>query len=92
MENNINYIIPNRILTNSKIKEKTYNDLKQEEKIKEEIEVENIPLCVECIMEDELGCYICSDCRINLCPNHAKEHTSKFSNHKYSYLYISDLL
>ena len=60
--------------------------------IKESIEVENIPLCAECIIEDELGYYICSDCRINLCSNHVKEHTSKFKNHKYSYLYISDLI
>ena len=92
MEKKIDFVISNGIVKNSQIKDKIYNELKQNEKIKEEIEVDNIPICVECILEDELGNYICSDCRINLCSNHVKEHSDKFQEHKYSYLFISDLI
>ena len=92
MENKIDYIISNEIIKNPQNKEKIYNEMKQKEKIKEEIEVENIPICVKCILEDELGNYICADCRINLCPNHVKEHSDKYKEHKYSYLFISDLI
>ena len=92
MEKDLNYIFAGGILTNSQIKEKIYNDMKKNEKIIEEIEVENIPFCIECILEDNLGVYICGECKINLCPNHAEEHSTKFQNHKYSYLFISDYL
>ena len=92
MEKNINYIISNQIRKDSQIKENIYNEMKQNDKIIEEIEVEKIPICVECILEDELGHYICGDCKINLCPSHAKEHSAKFEKHKYSFLFISDLL
>ena len=92
MENKLNYIILNNLVTNSQIKEKIYNELKQNGKIKEEIEVENIPICVECILEDELGNYICTDCRINLCSKHIEEHSAKLPGHKYFYLFISDLI
>ena len=92
MEKKLNYILSGGMLKDSEIKEKIYNYMKKNEKIKEEIEVENIPICVECIIEDELGNYICCDCTINLCSNHAEEHSAKFQNHKYSYIYISDII
>ena len=90
MEKDLNYIFAGGILTNSQIKEKIYNDMKKKEKIIEEVETENIPLCIECIIEDESGNYICGECKINLCAIHAEGHSNKFQNHKYSYLYISD--
>ena len=92
MEKDLNYILSDGILKDSQIKEKIYNDMKKKEKIKEEIEVENIPFCIECILEDEPGNYICGECKINLCSNHAEEHSAKFPNHKFSYLLLSDYL
>ena len=86
MENNLDYILSDGITKDSKLKENIFNEMKKQEKIREEIKVENIPICIECILEDELGNYICGNCRINLCSNHAKEHSNKFPNHKYSYL------
>ncbi len=86
MENDIDYIFENGFITVSKEKENIYNELKKSGKIIEEINVEEIPLCIDCILEEESGSYICGDCKINLCPHHAKEHIDKFENHKFSYL------
>ena len=61
--------------------------MKLDNKIIEEIKVENIPLCIECILEDEEGNFICNDCKINLCSNHTKEHLTKFQKHKFSFLF-----
>ena len=82
MEKDLNYVLSDGILKDSQIKEKIYNDMKKNEKIIEEIEVENIPFCIECILEDNLDIYICGECKINLCPNHVEEHSTKFQNHK----------
>ena len=92
MEKDLNYVLSDGILKDSQIKEKIYNDMKKNGKIIEEIEVENIPFCIECILEDNLDIYICGECKINLCPSHVEEHSAKFQNHKYSYLFISDYL
>ena len=55
--------------------------------IKESIEVENIPICNNCLYEIEDGCYICLNCKINLCPNHAFEHIKKKNlNHELIFL------
>ena len=86
MKNELDYIYENGIEKESKQKENIYNLMKKNEKIIEEINVENIPLCIECILEEEQGNYICGDCRINLCPQHAKEHINKFEKYKFSYL------
>ena len=58
--------------------------------IKESIEVENIPLCNNCLYEIEDGCYVCLTCKINLCPNHAFNHiNTNNSDHKLVYLSIN---
>ena len=36
--------------------------------------------------KDEEGIFICVDCRINLCPQHAKEHLENYQEHKFTYL------
>ena len=86
MENNLEYVFDNRCINIQKESQKIYNKFESEEKIKEKINVESLPLCIECIIEDEDGEYICLECRINLCPQHAKEHLDKFQHHKFSYL------
>ena len=86
MENGLGYILENGLVTVSKEKENIYNEIKKSGKIIEEINVEEIPLCIECILEEESGNYICGDCKINLCPYHVKEHIDKFENHKFSFL------
>ena len=86
MINGLEYIYENGLVNNSKLKENIYNKLKSEDKIKEEIKVENIPLCIKCILEEEEGVYICGDCKINLCPQHVIEHLNKYENHKFIYL------
>ena len=86
MKNDPDYILGNGFMTVSKEKENIYNEIKKNGKIIEEIKVEEIPLCIECILEEESGNYICGDCKINLCPHHVKEHIDKFENHKFSFL------
>ena len=87
MKNNLEYVYENGLINNSKLKDNIYNKMKSEDKIKEEIKVENIPLCIECILEDEEGVFICGDCKINLCPQHAMEHLIKCENHKFLFLF-----
>ena len=86
MENGLDYIFENGFMSVSKEKENIYNEIKKSGKIIEEIKVEEMPSCIDCILEEESGNYICGDCKINLCPQHAKEHIDKFENHKFSFL------
>ena len=86
MENDLEYVHENGFSNTTKENKKFYDKMKLEDKIKEEIKVENIPLCIECILEDEEGKFICVDCRINLCPQHAKEHLENYQEHKFTYL------
>jgi len=55
-------------------------------KINEEIKTESIPICNKCLFEFEKGNYICINCKINLCPTHAIEHSDNNREHKYIYL------
>jgi hypothetical protein len=55
--------------------------------IKDITEVDDIPMCDNCLYEIEEGCYICLNCKINLCPNHAFEHIKKKNlNHELIFL------
>ena len=36
--------------------------------------VENIPLCYQCLFEIKEGNFICEECKINLCENHKSIH------------------
>ena len=78
MKNDLEYVFESNLIINTKENEKIYNELKFNNKLIEEVEVENIPLCLECFLEDEKGKYICKDCKINLCTQHVKEHLEKF--------------
>lgn len=53
------------------------------DKVIQHIHVETIPLCWECLFEMQDGRFICSQCKVNLCDNHVKQHCILNPLHEY---------
>jgi hypothetical protein len=47
----------------------------------EEIIVESIPMCNQCLFEIKSGNFICDECGVNLCSVHLEAHLQKNNSH-----------